>query len=383
MKSKGFRAAAAAGAGVAMLSTALIGLTATSAAASTTGGKRPAVAASTPEASPRYSVGSCPATVTFTSRIKVKVKGTTKVAYRWLHGDGSKSKVKEVTLHGRGHKTLKVTESATFGKSVKGWQALQVLAPVKVTTRKGYFSVSCKKAEPVKRRVFAKASVDVDGYHGVCAPWRKVTAEGVIRVSRPTHVRYRWIHNGEVVDHGSTKVWDGKRVSYSFTPKHSHKGWVALEILHPRFSKGDRDFYRVECTRPAGHHKPNPSPNPKPNPHKPYPRPHNPVSDGTAEVVGVGASPDTSSCAGTKGPKVNFTGRIAVSGAARVAYRWTAGGVSKSGVLHVHNAGTYTVDFAVDGDPHGSATSGTVTLEVTSPNSSSASQSYSFTCPKV
>jgi len=413
-------------------------------------------------------VGACPAKVTFTSQIKVRVKGKTRVAYQWLHGDGSKSKVKVVTLRGHGTKTITVKEEATFGKSVKGWQALRVLAPFKATTKKGAFTVSCA---PKGKPAIAKASVDVDDYYGSCAPYRKVTAEGVIRVTRPTLVRYRWIHNGKVVDHGATKVWGSKKVSYSFRPTHSHKGWVALDIVHPRSSKDDRDFYRVKCaprpkpakasasvsapgfykgacpvartftgtlnaTRPTAvkyrwagdgyrgpvqtafvdrHGKsvshtvrfgdsgtakrwievlgPNHAvsnvavakvvcgkPSPKPHP-KPHPKP--PVTDGKAEVLGVSVSPDNSTCTGTTGPKVNVTGRISVSGAAKVAYRWTAGGASQSGVLTVHNAGTYTVSFTIAPDAHGSATSGTVTLEVVSPNSSSASQSYSFSCPKA
>jgi len=469
MKSTGLRRFAATGAGVAMIATAAIGLTATPAsAASATGAKKPAVFATTPEATPKHFVGACPATVTFTSQIKVKVKGKTKVAYQWLHGDGSKSKVKVVTLRGHGTKTIKVTEKATFKESVKGWQALRVLAPFKATTKKGAFSVSCA---PKKKPAFARSFVDVDDYYGSCAPYRKVTAEGVIRVSRPTLVRYRWIHNGKVVDRGATKVRGSKKVSYSFAPKHDHKGWVELDIVYPRANKDDRDFYRVECaprhkpakawasvsgagfyegacpvertftgtlktSRPtevkyrwAGdgyrgpvqtafvgrhgktvsntvkfgesgtakrwieilgpshavsnvgvakvvcgkpHHKPHPKPHPKP-----------PVQDGKATVESVSVSPDNSSCVGTQGPKVNVTGRIAVSGAAKVAYRWTAGGAAKTGVLTVHNPGTYTVSFTIDADKHGSATSGTVTLEVTSPNSSSASQSYSFSCPKA
>lgn len=477
MKSTGFRRVAAAGAGVAMLATAMIGLTATPASASATGGAKPAVLPSKPEVSPKHFVGACPATVSFSSKIKVRVKGTTKVAYQWLHGDGSKSKVKVVTLRGHGTKTITVREQATFKKSVKGWQALRVLAPYRATTKKSHFSVACApKAKPVQKRALAKAFVDVPNYSGICAPSREVRAEGLIRVNRPTLVRYRWIHNGKVVDHGKVKVRNAKKVSYAFAPRHSHKGWVALDIVSPRHSKDDRDFYRVDCARPApkpakawasvsgpgfyqgacpvartftgtvganrptvvkyrwvGHGYRGPvetafvgkhgrtktvshtvrfrdngtakrwievlSPNravsnsgvtkvvcgaahAKPTP-KPHPKPHpKPVTDGTAQVLDVKVAADNSTCVDTKGPKVNVTGRIQVTGAARVNYRWSAGNASRSGVLVVHNAGVHTVSFSIDPGTLGSTTSGTVTLEVTSPSSSSVSESFSFTCPK-
>jgi hypothetical protein len=374
MKSMFVRKFAAAGVGAAMLATGLIGLTATPAAASATGGGKPKALVTTPVASPKYYVGACPATVSFTSKIKVRVKGVTKVAYQWLHGDGSKSKVKTVTLRGHGVKTITVKENATFSRSTKGWQALRVLAPYKATTGKAHFTVSCKPKRP--KPVFAKAQVNVPNFDGVCTPYRRVTAEGVIRVSRPTVVTYRWIHNGKVVDRGRTKVWGAKKVAYSFAPGRSHRGWVKLDIVHPRFAKDDTDGYVVHCHRP-GHPKPGKPHHPKPG--KPHPKP---APGSTAQVVSISLTPDTSSCVGTKGPRVNAVGRISVSGPATVSYRWTAGSASKSGSFTVNHAGTYPVNFSIDGDPHGSKSYGTVTLTITSPTASSVSQSYEFACPK-
>ena len=250
------RRLAAAGAGVAMLATTAVGLTALPAAAKATKG----VYATVPVATPKNHKGECPVDVTFTSKIKVKVKGKTTVSYRWLHGDGSKSKVKKVTLRGNGVKYLTVKEKVTFKDDVTGWQALQVLAPVKTTTKKGHFSVSCQASNPdaivFKRPNWAKASVDVEDYRGVCKPYTKVTAEGVIRVGEPTWVKYRWIHNGKVVDSGKTKVYGAKKVYYSFHPRHSHNGWVKLDIVSPRRNVDARDSYTVTCVKPIDRPRP-------------------------------------------------------------------------------------------------------------------------------
>ncbi len=262
MKSTGLvRRLAAAGAGVAVLATMAIGLTAGSASASTaTTTAAKGVYATVPVASPKHFEGECPVDVTFTSKIRVKVNGKTTVAYRWLRGDGSKSKVKTLTVRGKGNKYVTVKEKTTFEDDVRGWQRLQVLAPRKATTKKGYFSVSCGSSDDdssgYERPRFAKASVDVENFSDVCTPYSKVTAEGLIRVGKPTWVKYRWIRNGEVVDYGKTKVYGAKKVYHSFKPRHSHKGWVKLDIVSPRYGGDDTDSYTVWCKRPVEHDKP-------------------------------------------------------------------------------------------------------------------------------
>ncbi|SDQ48309.1 hypothetical protein [Thermostaphylospora chromogena] len=262
MKSTGFAGRLVAlGAGVAMAATAVTGLLAAPAAAANTeaaAASKPKVWATKPTASPRNFSGQCPVEITFSAKISVRLKGVTKVQYRWLHGDGSKSKIKTLRLKGNGVKRVTVKEKATFSEDLKGWQALQILKPQKVTTAKRHFTVSCQ--EPTRIRIpkkpkYVKAHVNVkpSHYYGFCTPGSRIVAEGTIRVSRPTWVKYRWIHNGRVVDYGRTKVWDSKRVHYSFTPRESHRGWVELDILSPRYGADDRDFYRVTCKT---HHAP-------------------------------------------------------------------------------------------------------------------------------
>ncbi|MEV5410852.1 hypothetical protein AB0K60_18675 [Thermopolyspora sp. NPDC052614] len=136
---------------VAVLAAMTTGLVATPAAAGTAPSKpKPKVSVTTPVASPKSHDGACPVTVTFSAKVKLKVSGKTTLAYRWLRGDGSKSKVKTRIVRGKGVKTVAIVEKATFKKDIKGWQALQVLAPRKVTTKKSRFSVSCDgPAKPV------------------------------------------------------------------------------------------------------------------------------------------------------------------------------------------------------------------------------------------
>ncbi|GAA2902240.1 hypothetical protein GCM10010517_68120 [Streptosporangium fragile] len=92
----------------------------------------------TVKATPAKHAGACPVNVTFTA--KIKVDKPTKVAYRWLRGDGSKSPVKVVSVK----KTKTLKDRATFKGALKGWQALEVLEPRRVVAKKADFTISCK-----------------------------------------------------------------------------------------------------------------------------------------------------------------------------------------------------------------------------------------------
>ncbi len=291
--------------GVTALATMAAGLVATPAAASSTSSK-PKVSVSTPEVSPKRYNGACPVTVTFSAKVKVKVSGKTTIAYRWLRGDGSKSKVKKQVVKGKGVKTVALKEKATFKDDVKGWEALQVLSPRKVTTKKGHFSVSCDSPvvfKVVKKKRYARAYVDVHDYVGACTPSARITAKGMIKVSHPTWVKYRWIRDGKVVDYGKVKVVRDKKVSYTFRPRHSHKGWVTLDIVSPGYGGADRDDYRVWC--------------------KKRPAPPAPPAEATASVTAP------SGYTGTCPVNRVFTGTVTVDRIGRgttVQYRWAGPG---------------------------------------------------------
>lgn len=252
------RKLAAAGASAAMLATMAAGLLASPAAAassSTQAGKassshstpRPVVSVSKTKASPAKS-DECPTKVTFSSNIKVKTYASkTTVAYRWLRGNGTKSKVKTFTLKGKGVKNATVKESSTFkGGDTKGWQAVEVLAPRKKTSAKGYFTVSCGGDEgdggkQVVNTGHVGAQIWVDENN--CS----ATLIGRITSSSHRWVRYQWVVNGHVVDRDAVRVDGSRRVYHTIRPRDDYRGWAQLQILSPVKSSSGRSYFRIEC----------------------------------------------------------------------------------------------------------------------------------------
>ncbi|GGS90404.1 hypothetical protein GCM10010156_55970 [Planobispora rosea] len=317
-----------------MLATMAAGLLATPAAAATgsaQAGKtassaKPAVFAGTPKVSFSGEKGECPVRVTFSSKIKVKaVKGKTVVAYRWLHGDGSKSKVKTFTV-GKGVKSVTVKESTTFKGDVKGWQALQVLSPRKATSKKAYFKVSCEGekpevVEPEKRHWHVDADAWVD--EGRC----EATLIGRISVSSPRWVHYRWVVNGHVVERDSVKVYDSRKVYHKIRPHKSLRGWAVLEIVGPRHAESNRVGFKIWC------------------------------KDWSPKVsASVSAPADyTGACPVER----NFSGTLSVShGRGKVTYRWIRNGVAGDWET------TYVHGSRVVFDPWKATESGTATRAI-------------------
>ncbi|NUR87966.1 MAG: hypothetical protein HOY71_28100 [Nonomuraea sp.] len=326
---------------------AVAGAKATLAAAKTTGSK-PKVSITTPKASVAKYEGACPVTIKFTSTVKVKVKGTTKLAYRWLHGDGSKGKIKVVKVKGHGSKYVKIKESATFKGDVKGWEAVQVLGPRKVTSKKGYFSVSCGKPEEPRPevRVSANAWANPSSYVGPCTPGDKIDFGGVIRVSRPTWVKYRWVLNGDVVGGDTIKVWESRRVHLGLSPRHSGRGVAELVVVGPDNRDSDRAYYKVWCKDEA------------------------PASRVSVTGLVTGTNHD--------GCKVGATATINSTGRGRVEYVWSVNGTSVlKGDVYFYGAGAKTVvlpDQVLAGD---AKNGGKVTLTATGRNNTdSATQTY-------
>ncbi|NUW43501.1 hypothetical protein [Nonomuraea rhodomycinica] len=317
-------------------------------AAAATASKAPKVSISTPKASTGDYEGSCPVNVTVSSKIKVAVDGKTTLAYRWLHGDGSKGKIKTVKLKGHGAKYVKVSEKLKFEENVKGWEAVQVLGPRKAISKKGYFSVSCQKpivieeeqGPEVEARVWASPS----RYVGTCATSSdKVDFTGVIRVSDPAWVRYRWVLNGRVVDYGRTKVYDSKRVGFGISPRESQRGYAQLEILGPDRTSSNRAYYKVLC-------------------------------EDEAPATRVSAT-DLVTATNNNNCKVGAHATVSSTGRARVEYTWLVDGKAvDSGYEYFSAAGSRTVTLAERGD---ASKGGKITLMVSGAGShDSITQSY-------
>ncbi|MFC4122214.1 hypothetical protein [Nonomuraea zeae] len=351
------RKAAAFGASAAVLAALAAGLvaspaqaatasTATAATAATAKGAK--VSVSTPKASTGDYEGSCPVKVNFSAKIKVAVKGKTELAYRWLHGDGSKSKVNVVKLKGKGTKSVTVKQSITFKEDVKGWEAVQVLGPKKVTSKKGYFSVSCAKPQDDVRThldvsVTARAWASPSSYVGPCTPGDKIDFVGLIEANRTTWVRYRWVLNGDVVDYGRVKVRDARKVGFGFSPRHSDRGWAQLEILGPDGSSSNRAYYKVWCK--------------------------DSTPEAPAVKVSAAATATTSSDC-----KVTASGSVSSTGAAKVSWSWQLNGATvETGETYFgRHGGTKTVGYVSSVLTGEAAKGGKVTLTVTGPGNSDA-----------
>ncbi|MFC4008304.1 hypothetical protein ACFOY2_13820 [Nonomuraea purpurea] len=352
------RKAAAAGASAAVLAALAAGLVASPAQAatatkSTSKGK---VSVYTPKASDRDFEGACPVKVNFSSKIKVAVKGKTELAYRWLHGDGSKGKVNVIRLKGNGTKTVTVKQTLTFDEDVKGWEAVQVLGPKKATSKKGYFSVSCVKPQEVERthldkRISARAWASPSSYVGSCAtPGDKVDFVGLIKTNRPSWVRYRWVLNGEAVDYGKVKVHDARKVSFGISPRSSQRGWAQLQVLGSDGASSNRAYYKVWC-KDGGWDRPE-----------------------TNTRVSASASVSTAgSC------RVSGIGSIRSTGAGKVRWSWLLNGrtVSSGEVLFGRGGGLRNVDSLSEDLDRADAKGGRVMLSISGPNNSdSVTQSY-------
>ncbi|MFI7636641.1 hypothetical protein [Nonomuraea sp. NPDC049400] len=342
MKSVGLaRRVAAFGASAAVLAAMAAGLVASPAQAATKA--KPKVSVATPYASDRDYEGSCPVTVNFAAKVKVTaVKSKTKVVYRWLHGDGSKGRIKSFTLTGKGTKWVTVKQSITFNEDVEGWEAVQVLGPRKVTSKKTYFSVTCQEPKEVRShldpRVSARAWASPDSYVGPCTPGDKIDFVGLIQANTPSWVRYRWVLNGDVVDYGKVKVYDSRKVYLGISPRHSQRGWAQLQILSPDGTSSNRAYYRVWCKDEAP----------------------------DARVSASASVSTTSACT------LNAMGTITSTGRARVSYTWSLNGktVSSGTEYFGWNGGTESVESfskALTGDD---AKGGSVTLSITGPNNS-------------
>jgi hypothetical protein len=367
------RKAAAFGASAAVLGAMIAGLAAAPAQASTqaaagkatgtagtagttaaTKSSKPKISVSTPKAASRDYEGGCPVKVDISASINVKLDGKTDLAYRWLHGDGSKGKVKVLKLKGHGTKSIKVKQQLSFDEDVKGWEAVQVVGPRKVTSKKGYFSVTCAKVyvdEGSDNNVSVSAWADPSTYVGSCTPGDKIGFKGLIKVDDPSWVKYRWVLDGRVVDYGKIRVRDERRVSFGYSPRESGRGYAVLQAWGHDSKSSDRAYYKVVC------------------------KDEHPAARVSASNLVTATNND--------GCKVGAHGTVSSNDRARVDYAWAVNGtVVDKGELFFGHAGSRTVELS-DRVLSGAATKGgKVTLSVVGPgNTDSITQSYAACQP--
>ncbi|MGV9304177.1 hypothetical protein ACWDLG_12460 [Nonomuraea sp. NPDC003727] len=262
------------------------------------------------KASPARGGEQCPVSTVFSAA--VTVKGTDRLTYRWIRSDGSKSAVKTV----RAGAKVTLRERRSFTGSTRGWQAVQVLSPKKLISKRAYYTVSCGaglrdvgvsgrpgQAPPAPT---ASAEATGDDYAGKCpAGGGTLRFTGRLTVSRvPAAVSYRWVDSdGGAL--GTERLWfsdaSTRTVTSSRTFLTSQSGTRWIEILGPDgrvLSTSNRAPYRVAC-----------------------------ATDPTPPPVVVKAANPWVSPAGYQGSctrplQFTFHATLAVSKPAKVTYRW-------------------------------------------------------------
>ncbi|MGI5287283.1 5'-nucleotidase C-terminal domain-containing protein [Nonomuraea polychroma] len=94
---------------------------------------------------PKAHTGDCPTTVALSTTVKVKAPVTLK--YAWTFSDGDKSKTKTYRVGGKGLKNITLSTSIKVTGDARGWGAVSLVSPVKKTSRKASFTVTCVGGE--------------------------------------------------------------------------------------------------------------------------------------------------------------------------------------------------------------------------------------------
>jgi hypothetical protein len=90
-------------------------------------------------ADPVAFTGYCPTTITFKGTIAVS--GACTVKYKFIRSDGALAPLQTANFFSAGTKV--VTTTWTLGKSYSGWEAIEVVSPVKVKSGQANFKITC------------------------------------------------------------------------------------------------------------------------------------------------------------------------------------------------------------------------------------------------
>ncbi|SEF91290.1 5'-nucleotidase, C-terminal domain [Nonomuraea solani] len=99
----------------------------------------------TASALPKTHTGACPATVTLSTTVKVKAPATLK--YVWTFSDGDDGRTRTYRAGGKGLKTVRLSTTVKAVGDARGWGAVRLVSPVKKTSRKASFAVTCTGSE--------------------------------------------------------------------------------------------------------------------------------------------------------------------------------------------------------------------------------------------
>lgn len=85
--------------------------------------------------------GPCPVIIELTGRISV-VGGSGTVAYTFRRSDGASAPIEALTFTGPGSQSVKTTWQ--LGVDGSGWQQIEILEPVEMTSDRAEFTVRCR-----------------------------------------------------------------------------------------------------------------------------------------------------------------------------------------------------------------------------------------------
>ncbi|MBX6423272.1 CARDB domain-containing protein [Thermosulfurimonas sp. F29] len=124
--------------------------------------------------------GTCPHTFVFTARIRARRQ----LRYRFVRSDGTRSRIYETAAlpftEGPDYMEWEIKDRWTLNRDFKGWEAIEIVSPVRLVSRRVEISLKCTGAVgPVGPPVRLKPDLTVKG------GWRGITVEPVGPVLPP------------------------------------------------------------------------------------------------------------------------------------------------------------------------------------------------------
>lgn len=99
----------------------------------------PATVSAKLEADPATFTGYCPVTITFKGLINVT--GPCSVQYKFVRSDGGMKPIQTINFFSAGSRA--VADTWTLSKGYSGWEAIEVVSPVKVKSGQASFTITC------------------------------------------------------------------------------------------------------------------------------------------------------------------------------------------------------------------------------------------------